>query len=68
MITVAMPANAAICMRPSPGSQLALSPSQSGGWSPPMTLSRTILSGHGAARPIAVSTAVASRMIASQPR
>src|SRR5206468_1686558 len=59
MITVAMAAKAAICMKPSPGSQLTLSPNQPGGWSPPITLSRTILSGHGAARPIAVSTAVA---------
>jgi hypothetical protein len=63
-----MAAKAAICMKPSPGSQLALSPNQPGGWSPPITLSRTILSGQGAARPIAVSTAVASKMIASQPR
>src|SRR5438874_3712732 len=68
MITVARAAKAAIRITAPPGSQSATCRNHCGGGSPEMTLSRTILSGHGAARLIAVSTPVASRMTASQPR
>src|SRR4051794_1236011 len=68
MITVAIAASAASRMTPSPGIAPATRPIHAGGACPSITWSRTILSGQGAARLIAVSTPVASRMTTSHPR
>src|SRR6266446_5568394 len=68
MITAATAATAAKRMTLSPGIQLATWRSQPGGSRAPITLSRTILSGQGAARLIAVSIAVAKRIAAAEPR
>src|SRR3954469_13129753 len=68
MITVAIAASAASRMMPSPGIAPATRPIHAGGACPSITWSRTILSGQGAARLIAVSTPVASRMTTSHPR
>src|SRR6266851_9695764 len=68
MITAAIAATAAIRMTLSPGIQLAAWRSQPGGSRAPITLSRMILSGQGAARLIAVSIAVAKRIAATERR
>src|SRR5258706_15607930 len=68
MITPAMAATIAIRMALWPGIELAARRAQPGGSRAPITLSRMILGGHGAARLIAVSTAVAARIAATDAR
>src|SRR5215510_6891981 len=66
MSTVAMPARAASAILCSP-SMLRNGASHSGALCVPTTLSRITFNGQGAARDIAVSTTIASRMITIQP-
>src|SRR5258708_17273214 len=68
MITLAIAATAAIRVTLWPGIHFAISWSQRGGLCPPRTLSMMIWRRQGAARLIAVSSNVASRMIETQPR
>src|SRR5437762_11525264 len=68
MTTVATPARTASSILCPPNKELRKGASHAGALWLPRTLSRITFSGHGAARDIAVSASIASKIITIQPR